>query len=151
MVSLLTALSTLVLAAPAPVREPGAPKGPPPRVMTTTTAPDGPQGIETVVIEVVMVNKIVPQVDGKEVVVTEKVPVHKTKVLTLDDKGVQVYGSDGKLIDPREVRHRLKRPTAVLVSADGEPVDPFFLRLAREDTLIVVSKKLLPVPTEKDQ
>jgi hypothetical protein len=78
--------------------------------------------------------------DGRQAILFGKGVIHQ--FLALDDKEVQVYGGNGKLIDPKDVRNRLKRPTAVFVSADGQQVDPFYLRLLREDALVVVSQRL---------
>jgi hypothetical protein len=69
---------------------------------------------------------------------TVRVPVMVTVNLMLDGKGVEVYGADGKKIDPKDVRKRVAKPVAALISADGKPVDPFYLRLAREGTLVIV-------------
>src|SRR5207244_2886620 len=93
----------------------------------------------------------------------ELVPVFEEMKIGLTDPGVTVYGVDGKKLDATRVR--LPGPTPVLVSADGNPVDPFYLRLAREGTLVIVAprnfpgdgpmplppKEELPPPKEKDR
>ena len=72
--------------------------------------------------------------------------------IALDDPGITVYGSDGKKIDPKNLP-KLTGPAPILVSADGKEVDPFYLGLAKQGTLIVVSPSLaapdagpLPMP-----
>src|SRR5687767_3269899 len=62
--------------------------------------------------------------------VTEEVAVE------IDGEKMQVYKADGKKVDPKDIKGLFKGQTPVLVSADGKPVDPFYLRLAKEDTLI---------------
>jgi hypothetical protein len=51
---------------------------------------------------------------------------------------VQAHGTDGKPIDAKRLRERLVNGTAVLVSADGRPVDSFYLRLLKDGTVILV-------------
>jgi hypothetical protein len=74
--------------------------------------------------------------------VTVSIPMQQIIRVSLDDKGVQVYGADGKKIDPKDVGKRIAKPVPALLSADGKPVDPFYLRLAREETLVLV----IPTP-----
>lgn len=141
MLSLLPALCTLVLAAPIPVHEPELPKGPPPRVMTVTTSTHNRQVFHLIKTEYVSGTEEMALPDDNEI---KKVEVaRKSPVMIefqVDEKEVQFYGRDGKQLGLKDVRNRLKGPTAVLVSADGKPVDPFYLRLLREDALVVVSK-----------
>jgi hypothetical protein len=61
---------------------------------------------------------------------------------------VQAHGTDGKPIDAKRLRELLVSGTAVLVSADGQPVDPFYLRLLKDGTVILVigEKSDAPVP-----
>jgi hypothetical protein len=60
----------------------------------------------------------------------------------LDSEKVRFFDAAGKRIDFKEALKRLTKMTAVFVSADGKEVDPFYLRLAREDTVVVVSPEL---------
>ncbi len=81
--------------------------------------------------------------DGQRVVqvvqtVVVTVPVSKIIKLSLGAEGVQVYGTDGKKLDPKEVQKLAAKPVAALASTDGKPVDPFYLRLARAGTLVLV-------------
>jgi hypothetical protein len=54
---------------------------------------------------------------------------------------VQVFDHNGKRLAPNDIPRFLKS-MPVLVSSDGKPVDPFYLRLLREGSLIVVSPAL---------
>ncbi len=56
----------------------------------------------------------------------------------LDGKTIRVYGVDGKEIDARVVSARIQEPTAALLSLSGKPVGPFYLRLAKEGTPVLV-------------
>jgi RNA polymerase sigma factor (sigma-70 family) len=51
---------------------------------------------------------------------------------------VQAFGTDGKALTPGLVRALLEKERPVLVSADGKPVDPFYLQVVKDDTPILV-------------
>jgi hypothetical protein len=141
-------ICVVLLAAPGLARAQrpeGGPRGPAPRVMAVRVNAAGQPVLSKRVVEAV------PEIQEVEVKVgdrTEKrqVTVHRQVVreveMRLDVKGVEVFEARGRRIDPADVPARLKKPTAVLVSADGNPVDPFYLRLARPDTLVVVAPAL---------
>lgn len=121
------------------------PQGPPPQVKLAQPGKEGRGFLTNTVYETVPTTQTVKtRIDGQEKVrtVTVNVQVAKTVVVNLDDAGVEVSGVDGKRVDPKQLR--LSGPTAVLVSADGRPVDPLYLRLAREGTLVVVARQLVP-------
>jgi hypothetical protein len=61
-----------------------------------------------------------------------------------NSKDVQAYSVDGKKLDANALRDRLARETPVLISGNGQKVDPFYLRVVKEDTLVL----LLPPPRE---
>ena len=67
-----------------------------------------------------------------------RVPVQDLVVARIDGKAVRAFGVDGKEVDPKDVRARVKGPTPALLSLDGKAVNPFYLRLAREGTLVLV-------------
>ncbi len=139
-------LLALMVAAPLPVKD-ESPKGPPPQVMVVSVQPDGTPAITQGQIRMVADERTVTAIDGMKPVtrkVTVMVPVSVTTLVAVDGKDVQVFGIDGKKIDPKAVRNLIGRSMAVLVSADGKPVDPFYLRLAKEGTLVVV----MPTPPE---
>ncbi|MGH7226102.1 MAG: hypothetical protein ACRELF_23045, partial [Gemmataceae bacterium] len=54
----------------------------------------------------------------------------------------RVQDAKGLKVEEKELRKRLKKPTVVLISADTQPIDPLYLRLYKEDTLVLV----LPTP-----
>jgi hypothetical protein len=76
--------------------------------------------------------------------------VNREEVRLVQFKELQAYGVDGKKIETSSVAERLKKEIAVLVSADGQQVDPFHLQLIKEGTLVLVlpSEAVhLPPPT----
>jgi RNA polymerase sigma factor (sigma-70 family) len=58
---------------------------------------------------------------------------------------VQVVGTNGKPLTPEMVRALLEKERPVLVSADGKPVDPFYLQVIKENTPILVLPEEAPV------
>jgi len=142
---LMSALLT-VPAASALGGDPNQPKGPPPRVMVLDVEREGTSYIRETRIEYVTQQRMQAVKMGNQVVQRAyfvQIPVMTERRVALDGKDTQVFGSDGKRIPPQDVPRYLKA-VPVLVSADGKPVDPFYLRLVREGTLIVVSPALVP-------
>jgi hypothetical protein len=141
MTSSLLTLALLLPAAPVPAAKDTPPKGPAPRVVAIAVQSDGTPSIQHVRTRMVQQQRTRQVQVGQEtrtVAETVMVPVLETVNLALDGESVEVYGADGKKLDPKDVRKQVTKPVAALVSADGKPVDPFYLRLAREGTLVIV-------------
>jgi RNA polymerase sigma factor (sigma-70 family) len=64
----------------------------------------------------------------------------------LDPAETPVYGMDGKRIDPAKLSLLLGKEIPVLISRDGQMVDPFHLRLIKEGTLIVAPPPIPAAP-----
>jgi hypothetical protein len=148
-----TMLCALILAsataAPAPAEEaPKPPDGPPPtQVIASMTkegefeitqpvlVPETHQEERTVTVNGQAVKQVVSVVDYKTVQVTRRVSA----------EGVKVTTAAGKDVDAKELPERLRKPTIVLLAADGKKVDPFYLKIVKSDTLVIVT----PIPTPK--
>ena len=158
------ALLTLTLslpAAPAPAPKVERPEGPAPRVVMIAPAAEGKLTLQETQTQMVPQQKTVQvtTADGKVRLVTQtfmaprSVPV--MRIVDLDK--VRVFGVDGKKIEAKEVRKLLTQPMPALLSADGKPVDRFYLRLARKGTLVLVvpptagklDGKIVPAPGPK--
>lgn len=50
----------------------------------------------------------------------------------------------GEKLTEQEVRKILRKPTMVLISADGKPVHPYYLKVMRPETLVVIDKTPKP-------
>lgn len=74
----------------------------------------------------------------REKVITEYRPVHDMRTSRYPLAEVKVCGRDGKLREAKGIGDRLKERSPVVVSTDGNPVAPFYLRAIREETLILV-------------
>jgi hypothetical protein len=63
-----------------------------------------------------------------------------------DPSTVKVLDLNGQVVDAARLRRALREEVAVLVSADGAPVDPFHLRVVKEGTLLLL---LPPAPVSR--
>ncbi len=87
------------------------------------------------------------QVIAREVIYTyyEFVPVTTQVKIPLDQKGVAVFDPDGKRLEEAEVRKQLTRPVQVLVSADGKPIQRFYLQQHPGKFQVLVSTDGKPI------
>lgn len=150
----------LVLAAPVPVPEKVvAPKGPPPSYAIAVMK-DGKLSLtQTVNVPQVRTETRTRTVlqQGKPVAVTYpvQVVVMQMSMRTTQIDKPRAYDTAGKEIDAGRLAELLKHETAVLVSGDGKPLDPFYLRTVKDGTLILaagsgpVGTPFLPAPAVK--
>jgi hypothetical protein len=138
-------VALVVLPASLAAGQGAGPKGPPPKVMVVRV--DGAGQPSLVVTQTVMVPqqvtvqvKVGDRIENR--VQTSLVPVTREIRKTLDGEKVRFFDAAGKRIDLKDVLKRLTKATPVLISADGKEVDPFYLRLAREETVVIVSPEL---------
>jgi hypothetical protein len=54
---------------------------------------------------------------------------------------MKFYNARGAKLKPKDALKRLTPGTPFLLSADGEKVDPAYLRMIKDDTLILVPSK----------
>jgi hypothetical protein len=64
-------------------------------------------------------------------------PVQETR--RIKGEGVKVYTTAGKEVSPKDVPDKLRKPAIVLLAADGKKVDPFYLKIIKSDTLVLVA------------
>ena len=134
-------------AAPLQAGGKGAPNGPPPRVMMAVVDGGGRAFIETTrYITQVVVQKVLVKVGDRVEVRDVNVPVTVAAVVKvpLDTEGTRLMTADGKRVAPRDLKTLLTKSSPILFSADGRDVDPFYLRLARPNTLVVIAPGLAP-------
>ena len=140
--TLLAAVLASAVAAPAPPEpEIKPPQGPPPTQVLASMTKDGefeisqPQQVPEARKEERTVT-----IDGRPVKQTVTVFMYKTVQVTrrIKAEGVTVYTTAGKEVPAKDVPDKLKKPTIVLLAADGNKVDPFYLKIIKEDTLVIV-------------
>jgi hypothetical protein len=127
------------------------PKGLPPSFVLARMGKDGNILIRQQVMEFVPVlEEAVVEENGqkKKVAVTTYRQVARVIESKLEGKSTQFFGTDGKEVDAKEAAKTLEKETAVLLSADGSKVDPFYLRFIKDGTLILAAprKTTAPVP-----
>lgn len=142
MFSLLYPLVLATLGAGAPGEEAvKPPSGPQPNAVVARMAGDSNIAIQEVVqVPVFEERREKVNQGGVEREVTTRRMYYQSiaRRRTIAAKDIQGYDTNGKKIDADTVRRRLQKDRAVLISADGRPVDPFYLKLAREGTLVLV-------------
>jgi hypothetical protein len=85
-----------------------------------------------------------------------RVPVTVMREMTrsIQAKDIQAFTTEGKKLDARDLANFLKKDTPVLVSADGKKVDPYYLQVIKEGTIILVvpiaRATPRPLPRDKD-
>jgi hypothetical protein len=155
--SLLALVLASSVAAPAPAEEPlKVPQGPPPAQVIASVTKEGEFEITQPVLVPEQRNEVrTVNVNGTPVTQTVTVTVFKTVQVTrrIKPEGVKVYTAAGKEVDAKDVPDKLKKPAIVLFANDGNKVDPFYLKIIKPDTLVVVapapSPTAAPEPVEK--
>jgi len=141
--SLLALVLASTVAAPAPADDPiKLPMGVPPATVMASVTKEGDFAItQTVMVPETRNELRTVIIGGNPVTQTVAVVVHKTVQVEIRMKaqGVKVYTAAGKEVDARDVPDKLKKPTVVLYAADGNKVDPFFLKIIKPDTLVIVA------------
>jgi len=136
-------LSLTLALAPAPVAEKiTLPSGPPPQFVLAVFK-DGKCEVTSPVLvpETRTENRTrIVNANGKQVPVQETVTVtvyvvrHVSRVI----ERPRAFDRSGKEVDAKRLAVLLVKPTVVLQSADGKPVDPFYLRTMKEGTLTLL-------------
>jgi hypothetical protein len=148
-------LFAMLLAAPVPAEEGiKPPKGPPPAQVLASVTSDGDFEVtRPVTVPETQTRERTVTIDGRSVKETYSVTVFRTLLRTHRTKpeGIKVYTADGKEVDAKELPGKLKKPMAVLWAADNQMVDPFYLKIVKPDTLVIVPPKapeveVKPVP-----
>lgn len=162
-----TALVLSAMLPGSPVPKDARPAGPAPRVVEFVPDSDGKVRVPGVRQEARKITVNVPVekevvVDGKTVkqVAIERreqeVKVHTQARLELSElENLTVYTADGKEADRALALKKLADGGVVVLSTDGKKVDPKYLKLFRDDTLVLVSPALVahveppsPVPNQ---
>jgi hypothetical protein len=141
----LTVLGVLLGIGPIRAQNPAVrPEGPPP-VPREAWVKDGFLIAKVVVVEYKTEERqrTVTGPDGKPMteVVKVKVPVAKTVELKIDPKKALVYRADGKTVSAADLVKVLDKPGTVMMAANYEKVDPFYVQYLKPETLIVVQER----------
>lgn len=147
----LIAIALAAVAAPAPDEDIKLPQGPQPLQVLAQLNKDG--RIE--VTEQMPVYRQEKRIRTRNVGGREVAEEYVVNTMTfefrkrlLPEKGVKVYSAAGKEIDAKDLPDKLRKPVVVFMAWDGKKVDPFFLRLAKADTLVIVPPVAPPQPID---
>lgn len=126
------------------------PAGPPPQQLLVRMDKEGRLVLRHKVTEYVPETRVKTFTDKdgqpQKVEYTVNVPRQVEKESVHDPKKVKIFSAAGKRIAPNSLADRLAKETPVLVTFDGRMVDPFYLQVINEGTLILV---LPPPPAPK--
>lgn len=144
------AAALLFSAAPLPERFEG-PRAVAPQVVVLLLLPDGTPVIHQHRHRLDPVEKTEEVQEGMNVLKRKSIVMVGTywhEEFIVDGTNLQVFELNGKRLEPTELRGRIKVPTPALLATDGVQVDRFFLRMAKEGTLVLVCPSGQPVRTE---
>ena len=139
---------SMTLAAPLPAPTPPVATGPLPRLMELKANADGKVMVTVIRTELVKIpvaqgNAINPNGGAAPAVLTREVrrTVHKTVELN-EVKDLTITTADGKKVDTADAMKKLASGAVVVISTDGKPVSPNYLKLFKDDVLVLVSPEL---------
>jgi hypothetical protein len=145
-----TALTlSMALGAPVPTQSAPVPTGATPRLMELKSNADGKIMVtvtrtEMVKVPVAQGAAINPNGGAPPAVLEKEVPVTKQMVVELGEvKDLAVTTADGKKLEKEDALKKLSGGTIVVVSGDGKPVSPAFLKVFKDDTLVLASPELV--------
>jgi hypothetical protein len=148
----LLAVALAAVAAPAPEEAIKPPMGQPPSQVVASMTKEGEfEIVQTVLVPEARNEERTVVVNGttvKQVVqVTVFVPVQRT--FRMKAEGAKVSTAGGKEVNAKDVPDKLKKPTIVLLAMDGEKVDPFYLKIIKPETLVIVAASRSSTPDPK--
>lgn len=143
---------SMALAAPVPVAPPApATTGPIPRLMELKADSNG-KIMVTVMrttmekVTIAIGGAVNPGGGAPPAAATREVPVTKMLTVELGDvKDLKITAADGKKIEVADAAKKLKDGGVVVVSADGKPINPNYLKLFKDDVLVLTSPELTGV------
>lgn len=136
---------TLALGAPVPAPPPAVPSGNPPRVMELKPDADGKIMLTIIRMEI---QKIVPLPAPPGAPAPVPPPARDaqvTRIMTVelgDVKELTIATADGKKVELDDALKRLSHGAVVVITSDGKPVSPMFLKVFKDDTLVLSSPEL---------
>ena len=144
-----TLLIAALLVPAAPVPRDTAPTGPAPYILNLKAGQDGEVKVTVMRTEKqkVTVFQVVGGPGGAQAVqpVEREVPVQKFVQLGLADlKDVKAYSADGKEVAIKDAVKKANDGGLFIASANGQKVDPVYLKLFKDDVLVFVSPDLVP-------
>lgn len=69
---------------------------------------------------------------------------HKRKLADLS-----ITNALGQELKTEEIRKTLQKPSVILLSTDGKPIHPYYLKVIKPDTLVIIDRTQQPKPIKK--
>lgn len=113
------------------------PDTPPPRISIARFVEDG-------CIEFLDIHLVHSTSRTIAIVINEVTYITQPRVTRIKPERVRAFNVRGNEIPSKDLASLLSAARPVLVSGDGRPVDPWYLKLVKDDTLIFASPALLP-------
>lgn len=138
----------LALALPgAPVPKDVAPAGPAPYILNLKSDDGGAVRFTVIRTEKVKVMQVViqagPNGQGVPMQIESEVNIQKVVRAELSDlKDIKVYNTEGKEVELKDAAKKLSSASLAIASSNGQKVDAAFLKLFKDDVLILVSPDL---------
>lgn len=135
---------SLVLGAPVPAPTPPVATGPAPRVQEFK--PDGNGKLTVNVVRATTRKVTVNQIDATGAVQKIEREVATTEVATVelgDVKDLAITTADGKKVEKEDALKKIAAGAIVVVSSDGKPVSPMYLKVFKDDTLVLSAPELV--------
>src|SRR5262249_3926458 len=139
-----TALTlSLALGAPVPPPADQVPAGVAPRLMELKPDANGKIVVTVTRTELQKVPVAANAAGAPPAAGVREIPVTKTVTVELGDvKDLAITTADGKKLETEAALKKLAGGAVVVVSGDGKPVSPTFLKVFKDDTLVLVSPEL---------
>ena len=142
-------VAAFVIAAPVP--KDTKPAGPAPRVLELTADSDGKVRVTVTRTENRKVmTSIAKVVNGQTVIerIEREIPTQRAVQVELTEvNDLMIYTANGKEADKAQAFKKLADGGVVIVSSDGQKVDQKYLKLFRDDVLVMVATEMLVTPT----
>lgn len=141
---------TLALLAPgAPIPKDVAPSGPAPYILNLKSENDGKVRFTVIRNEKVKVTRFQLQggPNGQQVPVqieSDTMMQKHIRVELAELKDLKVYTPEGKEVDIKDAAKKLGETTMAIASVNGQKVDSSYLKMFKDDVLVLVSPDLAP-------
>jgi len=143
--SLLVAAAIVAPGAPIPKDTLPNPTGPAPRIVAVKANSTGAVWIIATIFEKRKIQQqVVVNENGKQVVKQQETEILTSSYIqkSLGDFGGKFTTADGAILTTEQVTKRVKDGATVLITSDGKPIDPSWLRAVGADTVVMVTNEL---------
>jgi hypothetical protein len=145
MPSLLLAATLMAPGAPIPKDTAPTPSGPAPRILAVKANESGTVMIfATVMVKRKIMAQVVVVENGKQVVKQQEQEITTQTYINknIEDFGGKFTAADGTVITADQASRKVRDGATILITADGKPIDPAWLRAVARDTVVMITDEL---------